>query len=450
MDELLKEIEAKFGPKFTELTEKAQELGEQLEASESRETTNELTEQLNRIDESVKELTSAREEELRVVEQKAVANRIETLEQAISAAKDDRPAFVLGGPVTGEQQKAIYSDHSFYRDASNLSKDPAATERWEEALGEKAMTSAQGSTGGYLVPPEISSELLQIREQSNVLRPLFSNLSVNSEVLRIAAITKGLTAAWVAELAEKPESELAFGEISVNTFTKAGLSVVSNQLLRDSNPSVDTLINRDLAKRLAALEEIAFIDGTGTGQPLGILRTPGVDTTPLTSTDVDDLLDAIVDSITEIYTNYFGAPNGILMHPRTWARIVKARKSDATTEYQVGPPSSGSGGGRDATNPLPGYGAGPNPTGALFGLPVYTSRNVPVNKGASDNESRIIVGNWSEGLILDHAGITLDSSPHVYFTSNQTIFRAEDQVGFTAARYPNAFNVIGGVGLANG
>jgi hypothetical protein len=38
----------------------------------------------------------------------------------------------------------------------------------------------------------------------------------------------------------------------------------------------------------------------------------------------------------------------------------------------------------------------------------------------------------------------------VYFTTNQTVFRAEMRVGFTAARTPAAFDVIGGAGLANG
>ena len=38
----------------------------------------------------------------------------------------------------------------------------------------------------------------------------------------------------------------------------------------------------DLAKRLVALEETAFLSGSGTGQPLGILNTPGLSTTTYT------------------------------------------------------------------------------------------------------------------------------------------------------------------------
>ncbi len=79
-----------------------------------------------------------------------------------------------------------------------------------------------------------------------------------------------------------------------------------------------------------------------------------------------------------------------------------------------------------------------------------TSNRMPTNLGGGTNESRIIVADFKEALILDRQGITVDESAHVYFTSNQTVFRAEQRVGFTAARTPLAFDVIGGAGMANG
>jgi HK97 family phage major capsid protein len=75
---------------------------------------------------------------------------------------------------------------------------------------------------------------------------------------------------------------------------------------------------------------------------------------------------------------------------------------------------------------------------------------MPVDKGVGLDESRIIVGDFREALILDRQGVTVDVSPHVFFTSNQTVFRGEARMGFTAARVPLAFSVIQGAGLANG
>lgn len=453
---LIQEIEQEFGPKFAELTDRAGDINERIQHAQKDENSDAeavkaLTDELTEVGEKVASLTQERDSKLREVEFDSMKNTVASLEETLKAVRsDDR--FQIGTPAD-QGQAGPYgkdSDHVFYADAYKalVKGDQEALGRWTEAVGEKAMTEGTGSAGGYLVPDQISSELLELKVAHTVLRGLFSSVQVNSDTLRISQVTGGLTAGWVAELATKPSADLTFGEISANVFTKAGLAVVSNQLLRDSVHSVPGLVNRDLAKRLAILEEIAFLNGSGTGQPQGILNTSGVQTTTLTSTAVLDLLDAIVTAITNIYTNYLGAPDAIVMHPRTWARIISARESATSENFLVGPPAGFSR--RTPTDSLPGYGNGQLPLGSLFGLPVYCTPNMPVNLGAGTNESRVIVGRFDEGLILDNQGVTLDSSEHVYFTSNQTVFRAEDRVGFTAARYPKAFDVIQGAGLAAG
>lgn len=450
----LQDIEQEFGPKFEQVNEQIGDLGERLEAArksdDGGDKVAEITKALETANEQIGDLTRERDERIKTAEFDAMQNEVVQLRKAVEAARVPQgDSFLAGAPSAEEQQELFGRDKSFYQLAKKAlsNGDSEAIEEWANATVEKAMTEGTGSAGGYLVPDQISQELLELREQQAVLRPLFSSIQVTSDTLRIPSVTGGLTAGWVAELAEKPAADMTFGEISANVFTKAGLAVVSNQLLQDARPSIDGLINRDLAKRLANVEELAFINGTGSGQPTGILNTAGVQTVALTSTAVLDLLDAIVTAITNIFTNYFGAPNAIVMHPRTWARIVSARESATASTYIVGSPSAGQG--RRSNQALPGYNGAP-PRGELFGYPVFTTANVPTNLGAGTNESRVIVGNFDEGLILDRSGIELSSSEHVYFSTNQTIFRAEDRMGFTAARYPKAFSVVQGAGLAGG
>jgi HK97 family phage major capsid protein len=447
----LEEVKQEFDKKFDALTDRAGELRERIESgSKDSEATKALSDELSKVGEEVETLTKERNERLREAEYEAMKSEVSSLTEAIKGiTTDDRFSQGSGGNE-GDDSPYADGEHVFYVDAAKAMKgDRDALGRWTEAVGEKAMGEGTGTTGGFLVPDQISSEILELKTEANVLRPRFSSLQVNSDTVRIAGQTQGLVAGWVAEFAEKPSADLAFGELSVNVFQKAGLAVVSNQLLKDSNRSLQGLINRDLAKRLARLEELAFIAGTGTGQPLGILNTPGVDVIDYTdaSPTVVELLDHIVEAITAVHTDYFGAPDTIVMHPRTWAYIVSAREAATAQTFLVGPPSQAQGGSRGPTDRLPGYGSGQLPIGQLFGLPVYTTTVVPTNLGAADDESVVIVGRFDEGLILEREGITLDSSEHVYFTSNQTVFRGEDRVGFTASRYPEAFKVIGGTGL---
>lgn len=399
-------------------------------------------------------LTKERQEAIQREEHKAMKAKLTDLNAVLEEMKKPSGDFTLGeAEATDEevaQGKAMvegdpYRDGgSVYRDIQLANKGvPAARERLThgfENLNEegKAMTEGVPGQGGYLVRPQVERQIVQARELDNVLRGLCSSLNVNTNSIQLDQLAISTLAGWVAELAQKPETTaMTLATVTASVFTAAGLATVSNQLLADSDPAVDNLVTTDLAKRLVALEETAFIQGTGTGQPLGILNTPGIGATTLTSTVVADLLDAILTAIAAVETDH-GAPSAILMHPRTWTRILKSK--DAEGKYIIAPAS----GVQDPRTGLRG------PTKTLWGYNVVTSNRVPTNLGAGTNESRVIVADFREALILDRQGITVDESKHVHFTTNQTVFRAEQRVGFTAARTPLAFNVIGGAGLAAG
>ncbi len=397
---------------------------------------------------AIEALTAEREEIRRTEEVKAMRASISTLEEVIEELKKPDGEFVLPGQVD-EEGKAIkdpYEDGgSVYADIRLANKGvQAARDRLTtgfEGLNEegKAMTEGTPGQGGYLVRPQVERQIVETLEQDNILRGLCSKLNINTNSIQLDQLTLSTVAGWVAELAQKPETTgMTLATVTASVFTAAGLATISNQLLADSDPAVDQLVTSDLAKRLTALEETAFINGSGTGQPLGILNTPGIGATPITLTTAAALVDAILDAISAVESAH-GAPSAIVMHPRTWTFIIKAK--DTNGAWLLGGP-------QDVRAPVTGPRTGfRGPTKSLWGYPVLTSNRVPTTLGGG-TESRVIVGDFSEALILDREGVTVDESSHVYFTTNQTVFRAEKRVGFTAARTPLAFNVVGGAGMA--
>jgi HK97 family phage major capsid protein len=393
-------------------------------------------------------LTQEREAAIQAEEVKSLRSEFGNLQSVIEELRKPAGEFVLPtddeGKAVNENDPYAAGNLSVFADIRMANKgDSAARERLTQGFEGlnaegKAMTEGTQAQGGYLVRPQIERQIVLARELDNVLRGLCSKLNVTTNAIQLDQLGLTTTAGWVAELATKPESTgMTLATVTANVFTAAGLATISNQLLQDSNPAIDGLVTADLAKRLVALEETAFIAGTGTGQPLGILNTPGIGATALTATDVLSLLDAILDAVAAVETSH-GAPSAILMHPRTWTRILKSR--DAQGAYYIDP----AGGPQDPRTGQRG------PVKSLWGYPVVTSNRIPTNLGAGTNESRVIVADFKEALILDRQGITVDESSHVYFTTNQTVFRAEERVGFTAARTPAAFNVVGGAGLVNG
>lgn len=380
-------------------------------------------------------LAAERDEEM-----KALRSKVTTLDEVIEDLRKPIGPFHIGSGSKSVQEEDAYTkgEASFFNDVKAANKGRAeAIDRLGMGPEGKAMTEGTQAQGGYLVQPAIERQIVETRELDNALRAICSKLSVNTNEIRLDQISLGTTAGWVAELAQKPEStSLALASVAASVFTAAGLATISNQLLADSNPAVDRLVTSDLAKRLVALEENAFIAGTGVGQPLGILNTPGLQAQSAGATGdpaaVGGLLDQILEAITKVQTEH-GEPNAIVMHPRTWTRIIRSRDAQGLYWMSARRPDEG-----------------PSQNKNLLGVAVVTSNRVPTNLGTTTNESRVIVGDFSEALILDRQGITVDESPHVYFTSNQTVFRAEQRVGFTAARQPKAFCVVGGPGLAAG
>jgi HK97 family phage major capsid protein len=442
-----------------ELTKRANDA---LEAAKSGDTSVEEVKSLvnDEIKPEIDRLKAERQEAERTAQMTALTEAFGTLQTQLEDIRKPVGDFTLGNgkwesgeptddrDIYEQEGKSFFADVVFARKGIQAARDrltngytgeegkalPSDMRLNEEG---KAMTEGTQAQGGYLVQPSVERRIVEARELDNVLRGLCSKINVNTNAVQFDSISLTTAAGWVAELAVKPEStSLALASITASVFTAAGLATISNQLLADANPAVDGLVTADLAKRLTALEETAFLSGSGTNQPLGILNTPGIGATALTSTSISaagGLLDAVLDSVLKVQTNH-GQPTAILMHPRTWTRIIKDRNANGVWTID------------GATEAAPTRPAG----GTLFGIRVVLSNRIPTNLGGTTDESRIIVGDFTEALILDRQGITVDESPHVYFTSNQTVFRAEMRVGFTAARTPAAFDVIGGAGLANG
>lgn len=442
--------------KLESLTSDQKALKEQIEGSSlEAEDVKAVVSGFEELNAEVGRLKDAREKQEAELERKAMVEKLDELGQQVAAAADGKlPSdFFPTAPPSGT--KALYGEngeYSYYNDIrlAREEGDHKARERIEEATGHegKAMGEGTDATGGFLVPPELSDQLIPLRDNVSVLRRLFTTQQVSSDAIRFIAQDSGLAVAWTAEFAQKIKTDLSFSEFEAHIYTAAGLALTSNQLLADAKWSVDQMITTDLAKRFVSLEEQAFINGSGTGQPLGIMNTPGVLSVPYTEAEpsADALLDKISEGITDVQTEFLGFPDAIVMHPRTWGYITRARESESPSTYFIGAGANSVG--RRPSDPLPGYNGGTVPRGELFGLPVYCTPNIPTNLGDEEDESAVIVGDFSQGLVLDREGITTETSRHVYFESNQTVFRSEERLGFTAGRYPNAFAVIQGDGLA--
>jgi HK97 family phage major capsid protein len=309
----------------------------------------------------------------------------------------------------------------------------------------KALNEGAGASGGFLVPPQYMQDLVELRRASAPLRDIVTVMQVNSTSLLVPQQTGASTVAWVAEDAPKPSSDATFGQITVNIFTVAGIAKVSNQMLEDSSPAVDQIMRNDLGKSLGIEEDRVMWNGTGTGQPLGILKTGTITTTPASAQTAVSIYDDTLAAIGRFQGAYFGNPEFIAMHPRTYVKMLGA-KDTANRFLGIGTVV--------AQGTMDVNGAPTGMTGAvrntLFGIPLLLDANIPTAQtvGGNSDRSSIIVGAFKEAWLLERQGINIDVSSEAgtSFEQNQTWFRGEERIGFTAARQPTAFQVVSDVG----
>ena len=152
------------------------------------------------------------------------------------------------------------------------------------------------SEGGYLVPDEYEKTLVEALEEENIFRKLAHVIRTASGDRKIPVVATKGSAQWIDEEAAYPESDDAFGQVSIGAFKLATMMKVSEELLNDSVFNLPAYIAKEFARRIGAAEEDAFFNGNGSGKPLGILAATGgadtgVTTSGATTISFEDVMD---------------------------------------------------------------------------------------------------------------------------------------------------------------
>jgi HK97 family phage major capsid protein len=152
----------------------------------------------------------------------------------------------------------------------------------------KAMALGTGSAGGVLVDEETHAEVVaMIRARSAVMKLGPRVVPVVKE-LDITSIASGATAYYVSENAPIPVSEMTLAEaVLLRPKELDALVPVSNRLLSAATGArgsrdLEQVLRQDLAEIIALREDLAFLQGTGGVEPLGIRNAAGLTPGPAT------------------------------------------------------------------------------------------------------------------------------------------------------------------------
>ena len=200
-----------------------------------------------------------------------------------------------------------------------------------------AQAEGTDSLGGYTVPDQVSSQIVDRLEPSSVVMAAGPRVfTMSGDVLRVPMIGSGTTAAMVAENAAIPETNITFADATLTARKIAAIVRASNEWLEDSVPDARQIVERDLLRELGRKLDEQFFGGNGTPPNMrGLLNQAGVTATALSAAIS---LDAIAQAI-ERMEAAGASPSAIFVGPAVWGAV--RRLKDGDQRYMLAPDPSG-------------------------------------------------------------------------------------------------------------
>jgi HK97 family phage major capsid protein len=289
--------------------------------------------------------------------------------------------------------------------------------RLHEIKAATGLNETTPSEGGFLLQEDFGKEILQAAFDVGQVAKLCRRVQIsnNSNSIKIPGLDEtsrvagsrhgGVQSYWIDEAREKTASKPKFRQIELNLHKNVVLIYTSDELLQDAS-ILNSYIRTVAASELAFSLDDAIINGSGAGQPLGILNGGALVTQDKEVGQDPDTV--VIENISKM-----------------WSRMIGSSRRNAvwlinqSVESQLYVMSLAVGAGGSAVF-LPGGAASAAPYATLFGRPI-----VPCEQCAALGDlGDIILADFSNGYILaEKGGIQADVSIHVQFIYDESVFR---------------------------
>ncbi len=275
-------------------------------------------------------------------------------------------------------------------------------------------TTGVGADGGFLIPPQWQSRVRQHMDDVEALLPRTDNITLsgpgNSMTFpadeTTAWGTDGVRAYWTAEATAATLSKPALKERTMRAHKLLALVPVTDELMSDAASLESWLVPR-IGRSIRWKTNDALINGTGAGQPRGILNAAALVSVAKEGSQAADTIQ--VENVAKMFARMPTSSLGRAVwhiNPDVWPQIITMTLSNQA--IFMGP-----------------SGAPESPAGTLLGRPIIPLESCQTLGDKGD----IYFVDWSAYVTLTKSGgITFATSIHLYFDAEETAFRASFRV----------------------
>ena len=298
-------------------------------------------------------------------------------------------------------------------------------DEWAKSLVNKTMTYGTDSAGGYLVPEEVSTTILEKQREAGFINTLFQQYTMGSMVLKVV-VENGLpTASRVAENVAVTPSDASFNEVTL-TATKivAATEATREELLQnEATGNLGSWLTTKMSQQIGRKVDTDIINGNGTSEPTGISSVFGTKGGSFNYTDASS---TTVNTVTydEIQSWYYSLNSE---YRREGFIIIRDEMIPVLTKL-----ADGSTGDKIFTSSLSRGASLPSGAVGSIGItPVYVSNyinedySVGSSGGVAQNKASVMIfAHPSAYLVGNHGGVRVESSDDVGFLEDTRYYKA--------------------------
>lgn len=140
-------------------------------------------------------------------------------------------------------------------------------------MAAKAMSVDSDPAGGFLVDPETSSEIVKLVHESSPIRQLASVQAISSASLKMNADLDRPASGWVGERQSRTASTPpSVRQVEIFAHEMYCYPEATQAFLDDAAINVEAWLSQFCGMAFSLDEATAFVNGSGSGQPRGILN----------------------------------------------------------------------------------------------------------------------------------------------------------------------------------
>lgn len=293
-------------------------------------------------------------------------------------------------------------------------------------IGAAATTYANesvGADGGFLVPPQYSSEIMSVIESQDQLLTRCRNIPVAGNEFKFPANettahgTTAVQAYWDSEGDAMTATKPVFQSRSIKLDRLTALCPVTEESLEDAS-AIGAWVQMEAGQKMAFKINDAILNGTGAGQPLGLVAAPGTVSVAKETSQVAATV--VAENVLKMWSRMPAANRARavwLAHSDVDVQLFQLNvkiKNVAGTENVGGmpvymPPNGLVGGGNSS----------------LLGRPIVTVESCAALGTVGD----LILADLSQYIAITKGGVKADQSMHFYFDQNMRAFRFVMRIG---------------------